>query len=259
MKPTASELYAQLYDTTVHDWNGELDFYKGLVREMKAESVLEIACGTGRVATRLGQAGMRVVGMDLSTEMLDIARKKSAHLKNIQWVQADMKSFDLAEKFDLIISPGHSFQFMLTPEDQLTCLKSIQRHLNPHGMLAIHIDHQDLAWLGNLPEKEFVFEKSGETTYPENGNRIQISRAWRYEASTQTAQANTLWEELGKDGTIINKWEMGPVRLHCIFSFEMEHLLLRAGFRVKAIYGDFFEGVLGRTSSEMIWVAVHEN
>ena len=43
--------------------------------------------------------------------------------------------------------------------------------------------------------------------------------------------------------------------LHCVFRFEMEHLLARTGFEIQAVYGDFFKNALNDQSSEMIWVA----
>ena len=44
-------------------------------------------------------------------------------------------------------------------------------------------------------------------------------------------------------------------RLHCVFRFEMEHLLARTGFELEALYGDFSQQELQDTSPEMIWVA----
>jgi ubiquinone/menaquinone biosynthesis C-methylase UbiE len=54
-----AEFYAQTYDESVPDWPGEIEFYQGLASEVKrkGESLLEIACGTGRVAIRLAQNG----------------------------------------------------------------------------------------------------------------------------------------------------------------------------------------------------------
>jgi hypothetical protein len=46
-----------------------------------------------------------------------------------------------------------------------------------------------------------------------------------------------------------------PEQLYCIFRFEMEHLLLRTGFEIQALYGDFFKNELMNKSSEMIWIA----
>jgi len=43
--------------------------------------------------------------------------------------------------------------------------------------------------------------------------------------------------------------------LHCVFRFEMEHLLARAGFEVEALHGDFFRQELQDNSPDMIWAA----
>ena len=52
-----------------------------------------------------------------------------------------------------------------------------------------------------------------------------------------------------------DRWERGPIPLHSMFRYEMEHLLTRVGFAVEAVYGDFYRGELRDESSEMIWVA----
>jgi len=258
MDSSIPELYAQTYDAAVPDWPGEIDFYRTLAAEATAngQAVLEIACGTGRVALRLAQAGARVVGIDLSAAMLNVARAKGAGLPNVRWLQADMKSFDLGETFGLIIIPGHSFQFMLTPQDQLSCLACIDRHLAPGGVLVVHLDHQDVAWLGGLRSGQGgVFNVTSEVTHPTTGRRVRTLRAWTYEPSTQTATAVTRWEEMGPGGEVTARWQGQPVRLHCVFRFEMEHLLARAGLEVEAVYGDFQRGALTDVSSDMVWVA----
>ena len=79
--------------------------------------------------------------------------------------------------------------------------------------------------------------------------------AWSYEAATQTASAVDAWEFIGEDGVVLERKESGTKRLHCVFRFEMEHLLARAGFEVEALYGDFFRQEFQDTSSDMIWVA----
>ena len=43
--------------------------------------------------------------------------------------------------------------------------------------------------------------------------------------------------------------------LHCVFRFEMEHLLARTRFEIQAMYGDFLKSKLSDYSCEMIWVA----
>ena len=258
MDPTVAERVAQLYDVSVSDWPGELDFYHRLTAEVKAAkgAVLELACGTGRVTLRLAQDGVRLVGLDASPAMLAAAQAKSTDRMLVRWVEGDMRSFELGETYKLVIMPGHSFQHILTPTDQLACLTCIQRHLGLGGMLVIHLDQPEIDWLGELClVKKGVFEDAGELVHPQTGARIRIKRAWSYEPLTQTASSVTVWEELGPDGQIHDRWEMGPLRLHCVFRFEMEHLLARAGFTVEAMYGDFFRNPLTDESRDMIWVA----
>lgn len=80
MTQSPEQLAAELYDLSVPDWDGELNFYRELTREAKArgESVLEVACGTGRVSIRLAEEGVSVVSTDLDAAMLEVARGKRA-------------------------------------------------------------------------------------------------------------------------------------------------------------------------------------
>lgn len=255
------EFYAQTYDDSVPDWPGEIDFYQALAGKVKSNggTVLEIACGTGRVAIRLAQEGVNVVGLDLSPEMIAIVTQKSAGLGNVRWVEGDMRSFQVEQKFDLALIPGHSFQNLNSPQDQIACLGCIKQHLKPGGILIVHLDHmnvENVCWLGDLcGEKRNVFEAAEQFQHPQTGHQTRASRAWSYEPSTQTAIVRTIWEEIDTNGQILSCIESEPIRLHCVFRFEMEHLLARVGFEIEAVYGDFFQHELQDDSPGMIWIA----
>jgi len=252
--------YAETYDTVVVDWPGEIDFYRDLAGRTAAAGhrVLEIACGTGRVAVQLAQDGVDVVGLDLSPDMLSVARLKSVGMSNLRWVRADMRSFDLGESFGLAIIPGHSFQNIPTANDQLATLASIRRHLIPGGTLVVHLDHLSIDWLGELTrERGGVFEPAESFRHPTTGQQIRTKRAWSYEPVTQTAVSEVVWEAVETSGDVVERWESGPLRFHCVFPFEMEHLLGRSGYEIRSAYGDFCAGELRRESSEMIWVATN--
>jgi ubiquinone/menaquinone biosynthesis C-methylase UbiE len=211
------EFYAETYDTVVPDWPGEIDFYRALAGEThsKGQAVLEVACGTGRVAIRLAQDGIDVVGLDLSSAMLSVAREKSVGMSNIRWVQYDMRSFELGETFGLAIIPGHSFQNILTAGDQVATLKSIKRHLVPDGTLVIHLDHLSVSWLGELTrDKGGVFESAGSFSHPQTGQQIRTSQAWSYEPATQTAISQKVWEAIDANGATVDRWESGPLKFH---------------------------------------------
>ncbi len=255
MVQTAEQLAAELYDLTVPDWEGEIDFYRELAREAKAkgQSILEVGCGTGRVTLQLAQEGAKIVGTDLDDEMLEVARSKSV---DIRWEQGDMRTLDLGETFGLIILPGDAFQFMCTPEDQVKALETFKRHLEPGGVLVLHLDHQSVDWLGDLlGNLGGKFEQVKDVIQPRTGHIIRKANSWTYEQSTQTAIVITRWEEIGKDGAVLQTWERSPMSLHCVFRFEMEHLLARTGFENRTVYGNFFKGELKDDSSDMIWIA----
>lgn len=258
VKTTTQELYAQLYNVAVPDWPGEIEFYRELVRTTKPASgnVLEIACGTGRVTLQLAKTEVEITGLDLSPELLNIAREKGAGIQNVYWELGDMREFDLGQKFGLVIIPGHSFQFMLTPDDQVLCLSCIRRHLGPGGVLVVHLDHQDVNWLGSLPRQATgIYSEWRELKHPLTGHTIRTANEWTFAPSTQTAIVTTVWEEIGMDGTLTQRWQREPMPLHCLFRFEMEHLLKRTGYAIEAVYGDFFKNELTDDSEQMIWIA----
>jgi len=74
-------------------------------------------------------------------------------------------------------------------------------------------------------------------------------------AATQTAIYLQAMEELGPGEIVLNRWDFEPKVMHCVFRFEMEHLLARVGYEILGVYGDFFKHELDNDSSEMIWVA----
>jgi SAM-dependent methyltransferase len=256
MEQVIPEIDALFYDQTVPYWPNELDFYLGLASEVLTQGgkILEIGCGTGRITLPLASAGANITGLDLSPAMLKVARQKSAGLENPRWVEGNLRAFDLGEHFDLIISPGHSFQFMLTADEQMECLETLKRHLAPGGVLSLHLDHQDLPWLAEVSgAKAGVFTPGSEVTDP-HGQRYRSFYSWNYEPATQTATTDKYYEKLGPHGEVLARIDRGPLQLHCVFRTEMEHLLARAGFEVLALSGDFARHPLQKTSSEMIWV-----
>src|SRR5258706_1243181 len=65
--------------------------------------VLEIGCGTGAFARRLAQRSQNVLALDLSPEMIRIARQRSTQFSNIEFQLADIRGRDFpVESFDCI-------------------------------------------------------------------------------------------------------------------------------------------------------------
>lgn len=97
--------------------------------------VLDLGCGGGEPIARWFIAeGFKVTGVDFATAMLDIAR---ARWPEGDWRQADMREFDLKERFDGLVA-WNSF-FHLTPAEQQGCIARMAEHLKPGGTLLMTV------------------------------------------------------------------------------------------------------------------------
>jgi predicted acetyltransferase/predicted RNA methylase len=104
--------------------------------------VLELGCGTGRVALRLAESGFKITGLDLSDSMLKIFNEKLKDLSyrdNITLVKENMAKFDLREKFELIIAPFRAFQALTEEEDIVSCLSCVKEHLSDKGLFILNV------------------------------------------------------------------------------------------------------------------------
>lgn len=206
----------------------DLPFYLGLAREAAAlgHGVLELACGTGRIAVPMAKEAIPVVGLDRSPPMLDIARKKSRGAGNPRWVEAEMTDFHLNERFGLVIVAFRSFMHLITVTDQEACLWLAREHLVENGRLALNFLNPAILPL------------AGQSTTLQGfalGSQI-----------TKSAARNG-------DSALISRIHRGQ-RLRYVFRADMEHLLSRTGFEVETLYGWFDGRPVQEDSSELVWV-----
>jgi len=95
------------------------------------KTVLDLGCGTGRLAAALA-LGREVVGVDPAAAMLTTARQRERG-SAVTWIEADARSVRLGRRFELIVLTGHTFQVFLTDEDQQAVCDTIAAHLAPGG------------------------------------------------------------------------------------------------------------------------------
>jgi SAM-dependent methyltransferase len=248
---------AKRYDARFHGVPGDVELYLDLAREAHAagQPVLELTCGTGRVAIPIARAGVRVVGLDLSPHMLAVAREKSVGLATLRLVEGDMREFELPERFGLAFIPFRSFQHMLTVRDQLSCLRCIHRHLVPGGRLAINLFNPDILRIGDwLTAKRGGVQRWAPYQDPATGRTVQPWESTDYRTGDQELESTVIDEELDEAGAVVSR-VYRRLRLRYVFRYEMEHLLVRAGYEIEALYGDCSRSAFGDDSPEQIWVA----
>ena len=250
---TPFDEWADFYDW-VYAWKrDDIPFY---VEEAKRAGgpVLELGCGTGRVAIPVAQAGVEVVGLDISTKMLQVARRKARSLGPIDgkltWVRGDMRGFSLDRKFSLVIIPYRGFLSVLSLEEQRR-LEGIKAHLLPGGKLVFDIFVPDL---NTLTEGTAAPVHSWDVTHPDTGRRMVVWDQSRFDNHNQIIDVRMIIEELNGAGEMVRKLYR-DFQLRYIHRYEAQHLLELCGFQVLDLFGDFERQPLDEASNDMVWVA----
>jgi ubiquinone/menaquinone biosynthesis C-methylase UbiE len=159
---------AEYYDLFIV--NDDIPFYLSMA-EKYGSPILELACGTGRVALKLAEAGYEVVGVDATKQMLKVARANARNLPGnvrspISFLKGDITDLDLQQSFSLVIIPS-SFRFCLTTEQQLACLNSAKRHLDEDG---VTIETENAVALIDDKEADRLLQLSGFEVLEEYGD-----------------------------------------------------------------------------------------
>jgi SAM-dependent methyltransferase len=98
-----------------------------------AASLLDVACGTGRHLEHL-RSHFRVEGLDLSPEMLQIARSRCP---GIPFHEGSLVDFRLADTFDVVTCLFGSIGYALTLENLRRAFHTMAHHLKPGGVLVV--------------------------------------------------------------------------------------------------------------------------
>ena len=219
-------------------------------------AVLEAGCGTGRVLIPTARAGVDITGIDSSVMMLDRCRARLAAepeqvQRKVTLHEADIRDFDVGQTFSLATIPFRPFQHLLTVDDQMATLRSIHNHLKPGGHLIFDAFHPNLAALaaGARPETE----EMPPTELPDGRicSRSGIVRA--VHVSEQISDISLVYYVTNPDGS--KERVVHDFNMRWFFRYEVEHLLARTGFVLRAMYGNFDRSAFADSSPEMIFVA----
>jgi SAM-dependent methyltransferase len=113
------------------DVHGEASFVAELVPA--PARVLDAGCGTGRVAVRLHELGYAVVGVDVDDTMLGQAR---AAAPGLDWRLGDLASFDLGERFDVVLVAGNTIP-LLEPGTLPAACERLAAHVEVAGSAVV--------------------------------------------------------------------------------------------------------------------------
>jgi SAM-dependent methyltransferase len=133
--------------------------------------VLDIGCGTGRVALPLAHAGHPVTAVDVDSELLAALSQRALTLP-VETICTDARELNLLpRRFALCVAALQTIQLLGGPRDRARFLRAVRRHLQPGGVLACAI----------VSELESYDQADGDPTPPADhvrlGSRIYVSHA----------------------------------------------------------------------------------
>ena len=221
------EWFAPVYDTWAADMTEDVDYYVALAREAVGP-IIELAAGSGRISIPIAQrTGRRVIGIDLSTAMLDIARARAAEAGvDVELHERDMRELDFEQASDLVICPYRALLHLPTWGDRRRVFERVARALRPGGRFAWNafvFDHRVAAASDETWEDEPLRHL---TTYAPGDNRVDITI---------------------EDGPALSLW--------WVTRSEWEGLLDVSGLETEALYGWFDHRPFDDASREFVWIA----
>jgi len=220
--------YDLLYSTK--NYLGETEYVSDLINKYQTpgKNILEMGCGTGTHAIFLAKKGFNLTGIDLSSEMIELAKAKlENHPKErdrIEFHQSEGSAFKIDKTFDTAISLFHVMGYFVENESLLCAFKNIHSHLANKGLFIFD------TWYGpgvltDLPKptlRRFENENLKITRFSApsldvNSNTVDV----RYDIFLEEKQKKSLLGSIS---------EKHLVRF--FFIKEMEHYLGQSGFEL---------------------------
>lgn len=252
--------FAYVYDELMEDmpYSEWLGFARlGWEKFGKPRTVVDLGCGTGTLAIPLVQEGFHVTGIDLSADMLSVARRKlelfpvgSRWMRegNIRWIQQDMRDWELPEPADSVISFCDCLNYLLDESDVARTFERTLQGLKPGGSFMFDVHH---------PRQFERYETEQPFIYDEDN----ISYIWTCDLDAERHEIEhrlTIFaraEETAKSEELFYRFE----ETHIQRAYEPQWLLAQlheAGFSEVHIFGDFIWEPPTEETSRLFFVAI---
>ena len=232
---------ARFYD---HDMGlsapaGDVAFYVNAGLEATGR-ILEVGCGTGRIALPLVEAGCQVLGVDVSLPMLKqmsqnaFARLSPSQQTQLSWACMDMKDLGISETFSLILCPYSAFTYLLEETARSRFLSGICRLLSAGGRFILDVF---------VPRYEILCQPDGciffdyRRDFP-GGLVLERRKMIQKDLTSQVNYITRYYRLLDAKGSAVEEFSTQE-SIRYWFQPELRLLLEGHGFEVIAAYGDF--------------------
>lgn len=213
--------YATIYDALYKDQNfaAEARAVAGLSNEMMPEvhraTLLDLGCGTGS-HTKFFKDHFTVTGVDLSEEMLELARTKNPE---VPFQQGDARTVSLDKQFDVVVMMSAVMGYQHTNQDVMATLRNVRKHLRPGGLFVFDI------WYGPA----ILLERPASRLKELKVGDLQLIRSMRPALSSEHNLCTCYYKWwMPEGGNLEIKEECHTQRY--FFPVEMQFMLESAGF-----------------------------
>ncbi|MCF6137994.1 class I SAM-dependent DNA methyltransferase [Pseudalkalibacillus berkeleyi] len=240
--------FARLYDQLMEDapYDMWVSFFRNAIDQYgikDSTSVLDIGCGTGEISTRLAHEGFAVQGIDLSDEMLSIAREK-ADIQGLQipFFQQDMRELEGFSEVDAALIFCDSLNYLRTEEDVRSTFERVSATLKDGGLLLFDVH--------TLYKMEEIFK---DESFTMNGE--EISYIWECHPGIEEGSVEhdlTFFVHIGD--SVYKRYD--ETHYQVTYSREKyKELLNIAGFELLEVTSDFSSRKPSDTSERLFFIA----
>lgn len=203
--------------------------------------LLDLACGQGRHAHLLAEAGFNVDGVDLSADLLALARERGTGAR-LRYKRADMRKLPArwTARFDAVVNLFTSFGFFGDARDDAQVLRECARVLKPGGVMV---------WQGG--SRDGVMAKFLTSDWWTTADGTLIAQDRSFDPLTGFLTIESTWQ--GRRTT-----EHREHRIRLYTATRLAELMLEAGLVVEQAWDSFNDRPLTRRSSEMLLVTRRE-
>jgi SAM-dependent methyltransferase len=247
MTPDPYAALAELYDLEHDPFDDDLALYEALARRVGG-TVLDVGCGTGRVANALARRGFSVIGVDPSPAMLEVGRRRAAGLATVRYFEGDAVGLPVDEPVGLVIFALDTFAHLLTAADQIAALRRVRGLLNRRGRLVLDLSAPDPAtWI----REDGVMVHAWTRTV--GGEQVQKLVVRTVDETAQVQTLRLLYDRWANGGS--PRRVSAELRLRYFFPSELALLLTLGGFAPEGWYGDYDLSPFEADSARLIVIA----
>lgn len=217
------------------------DFYIRLAADLGTRTIVDLGCGTGALARKLAIDGRVVIGVDPAPAMLAYARRQPG-AERVRWVEGDASVLGRPDA-DLIVMTGNVAQVFLDDAEWAATLRAIHAALRPGGHLAFESRNPEArAW--EVWNKEATHERIDSP----NGPMECWLELKRVGDGTVSFEGHNVFNATGELMVVGSTLRFRSYD-------ELTDSLVKSGFVIERVYGDWNRGLFTHTSRLMAFVA----